>query len=221
MATSKMTVPYTALTDPMQRVLPDADAQRLAGLTALQAIQVVKAAGRTRELERLKAKLGDSDPRVVALAATIEMRQARLRRLSAEVERASTPVVTADAETWVLHGRVRDETLAGVPGRKVALFDAKGATQFASAQTDDSGYFHIELASAAWQKLSTSARGAAGDGAAPALYARVLPLGKGAAYVDGRALVPSVGVVNYMEIEIVASAKAAAATGRGRKRGSA
>jgi len=209
MATSKMTVPYTALTDPMQRVLPDADAQRLAGLTAFQAIQAVKAAGRARELERLKAKLGDSDPRVVALAATIEMRQARLRQLSAEVERASTPVVTADAETWVLHGRVRDETLAGVPGRKVALFDAKGATQFASAQTDDTGYFGIELAVATWQKLA-GARGATATATAT-LFVHVLTLGKSPAYVDGRALVPSAGVVMYLEIalaNVVSSIKA-------------
>ncbi|MGH7649630.1 MAG: hypothetical protein ACREND_16065, partial [Gemmatimonadaceae bacterium] len=172
--------------------------------------------GQARELARLTAKLGEADPRVVTLAATIAMRQTRLRQLTAEAERAGTPVVTTDAETWVLHGRVRDGMLAGVPGRKVALFDAKGVTQFASAQTDDTGYFAIELAASAWQKLA-GARGAAATGTAPTLFVRVLALGKSAAYVDGRALVPSVGGVNYLEIVLVAKPEGTATPRRGRR----
>jgi len=221
MAATQTRIPFSAFTERTQRLLPDMDATRLDRLTALQRLHVAKAAGQARELTRLRAKLGDADPRVVAFAAKVNMQQTYQRQLAAEVERAGTPVITPDAETWVLHGRVRDATLSGLPGRKIALFDAKGAKQFASAQTDDTGYFSIEASVAGWQKMASSieskrSAAAASAAAPPALFVHVLAGGKGADFEDARALTPSGGVVNYLEIVLVASAKGGVATRRGR-----
>jgi phosphatidate phosphatase APP1 len=196
------------------------DAMRLDRMTALQRLHVAKAAGQARELTRLSAKLGDADPRVVALAAKMDTHHLFVRQLSAEVERVGTPVLKPDGETWVLHGRVRDTTLAGVGNRRVALFDAKGARQVATAQTDESGYFAIEIGMTALQKMATtvaSKRSAAAGPVSLALYAQVSSAGKSAPYEDGRVIVPSGGVANYMEIVLPGSAQSAAPKRGGRR----
>ncbi|HMI57936.1 MAG TPA: hypothetical protein VK511_07805 [Gemmatimonadaceae bacterium] len=219
MAATQTRIPFSAFTERTQRLLPELDATRLERMTALQRLHVAKAAGQARELTRLREKLGDADPRVLALTAKLDMQQTYHRQLAAEVERASTPVITPDAETWVLHGRVRDEMLGGVAGRTVALFDVKGTKQFASAQTNDAGYFKIEASVAGWEKMasaSESKRSAPAAAAPPALFVHILAASKGADHEDARALTPSGGVVNYLEVVLVASAQDGAA-GRGRR----
>jgi len=156
-----------------------------------------------RELARLRTKWGDADPRVDSLETKLAMDRVRARQLGAELERASTPTVSPDDETWVLHGRVRDTELKGLPRRFVGLFDAKGIKRFTVVQTDASGYFKLEASVAGWRKVATTLaaeRGARKSGAEPALFLHVLDARKRTVFEDTRPLVPHGGAADYLEI---------------------
>jgi len=203
MAKTETRIPLSAVTERTRQLLPDLDAVRRDQLVALERLHLAKASGQMRELARLRTKLGEAHPRVAAFETKVAMNRVRVRQLGAELERANTPTVSPDDETWVLHGRVRDTELKGLPRRNVGLFDAKGIKRFTVVQTDGSGYFKLEASIAGWGKVATtltSRRGARKSGAEPALFLHVLDSRKRTVFEDKRPLIPHGGAADYLEI---------------------
>lgn len=203
MAKTETRIPLSAVTERTRQLLPDLDGMRRDQLVALERLHLAKSSGQMRELARLRTKLGDADTRVTALETKLSMHRVRARQLGAELERASTPTVSPDDETWILHGRVRDTDLSGLPRRFVGLFDAKGIKRFTVMQTDASGYFKLEASVAGLRKVASTlagARGARKSGAEPLLFLHVLDARKRTVFEDTRPLVPHGGGADYLEI---------------------
>src|SRR5258708_6954304 len=101
----RITIAIASITERTRKILPGADAARVAALQGLQGLRNAKNAGYQRELERLRAKLGDRDPRVTDLERMVQTNELIVMNLGAEAQRAGTPPVVAAQGTWVCHGR--------------------------------------------------------------------------------------------------------------------
>ncbi|MEP6508046.1 MAG: hypothetical protein ABJC63_07455 [Gemmatimonadales bacterium] len=203
MAKNETRIPLSGVTERTRQILPYLDATRRDELLALERLHAAKSSGQTRELARLRTKFGDDHPRVASLKAKIGMHRVRASQLGAELERASTPLISPDDERWVLHGRVRDTELKGLPSRSVGLFDTKGGKRFTVVQTDSSGYFKIEASVASPAKVAATlaTRSAARKPVAePTLFLHVLDTRKRTVFEDTRPLVPHGGAADYIEI---------------------
>jgi hypothetical protein len=141
------TIPLASITARAQTVLPSADATRVSGLRGLQLLRTARHSGLSRALEQLKEKHGADDPRTVGIQKMVDADAAFVQHLAAEAERAATPPVVAAAGSYIVHGRVRDETLAGLGKYVVTLTHTPGEDDQGprSKATDDSGYFKIAI----------------------------------------------------------------------------
>jgi hypothetical protein len=136
-------IPIEQISQSLDRGMDGADAARADGLEGLGRFCNARSKGLVRERARLSARLGANHPRVLALDQRIETEQVLGSQLALETARARTPAVAADANTYVLHGRVYHQ-LQPVPGLAVALLDEKTkqrAEQLGFSFTDDTGYF--------------------------------------------------------------------------------
>lgn len=132
----------------MERGIETADAERAKSLEHFQRVRNVKTKSLNREHDRLAAKYGAKHPRVVALAARIQLNNGLLGNLSAEIVRAKTEIPTVDETTWVVHGFVRDLNGKGLPLLTVAPYDKADRTgnwvrELGFDCTNDRGYFKI------------------------------------------------------------------------------
>lgn len=121
------------------------DKERLRGLQGLNRFRTAKKAGLAREKERLTAKLGPNDPRVLRLRDK-ETNNLRLTRdLVTEIDRAGTDLSGYDKNAWNLYGCVRDRDSKPVPNLTAALYDKKGRwlRQLGYGCTDKQGKFSI------------------------------------------------------------------------------
>ncbi len=143
----RITIPIASITERTRKILPGADAARATALKELQGLRNAKTAGYQRELERLRTKLGDRDPRVSDLERKVQTNERIVMNLGAEAQRAGTPPVVAAPGTWVCHGRVLDQSLHGESHVTVELIREQGAGDkgLTSARTDGTGYFKITV----------------------------------------------------------------------------
>jgi hypothetical protein len=158
-------------------------------LDNLKLLRVAQAEGLRSEHERLSAKLGKEHPRVAALSIRRAENDDFIKGLTVEAERARVEVPKADAETWVLHGFVRDPQLRGVPNVTVALYDASGnfLKQLGFVQTSANGSFRLE------------ARNLEGAGT---VFIHVLNSQGAHLHTDNFALTPAGGSVVFHEVVV-------------------
>jgi hypothetical protein len=180
----------------LERSLDGADAARGAALTGLARLRAAKSTGLQREQARLAAKYGAQDQRTLAVAERAAVNQVLVQQVSAEAVRATLEVPAADPRAWILHGRVLDAALAGVPSLTVALYDEKDVWQRAlgHACTDKTGYFRL---------TASSGRTAVDDktGAkTPAVFIHVLDAKGATLHKDPRPLHPALGRVDFRQI---------------------
>ncbi|HKQ31496.1 MAG TPA: hypothetical protein VJS66_09440 [Burkholderiales bacterium] len=142
-------VSYTETAKYLNQGLEHADPMRLEGLTELQRVRAVKGANLQREHARLTQKLGATHPRVTALKQKLDNNAALERDLELGVKRAQTPAVFPEANSWTLHGHVRNVARKGVPNMTVALYDdrKKWIEEGGHACTDADGYFRLTVKS--------------------------------------------------------------------------
>jgi len=181
----------------LQNSLPELDILRAVTLDNLQFLRTARAAGLQSEQERLAARLGDDDPRVISLAARRAENELFISGLAAESERARVVAPEVNKDAWVLHGFIRDQQLRGVPNVTVALYDSSGnwIQQLGFAGTSANGYFRLEVRSLANLK--------------PPLFVHVLSGQATLLHTDDEPLTPELATVLYHEV-IVTGEKTAA-----------
>ncbi len=167
------------------------DAVRAKEMERLQNVRRAKANVLQREHARLSGKLGTDHPRVLALANQIRVNRGLQRDLVLETERAKTELPSVTAESWAVHGFVRDKELKGIPNLTIALYDPKGVwiRELGYACTDDKGYFRLES-------------GNIKNLAASQAYLRVLNSQSRPLYMDKNPLTPVAGRIDYREIRL-------------------
>jgi hypothetical protein len=216
-----ITISLDSIAARAQTVLPSADAARVSGLRGLQVLRDARNSGQSRALAQLTAKYGAEDPRTIGMQRRVDTDAALVQHLGAESERAATPPVTARAGTYIVHGRVRDPSLAGV-GKYIVMLthrpgeDDKGPR---SRPTDDTGYYKITVTGMDQSSPTRQADlNSEGDvvmeegmsvpetqqpkpGAKVAsVYLRVLDRKGNAVHDDSRALMPRSATVDYVEM---------------------
>jgi hypothetical protein len=174
----------------LQNNLPEVDRMRATALDDLQLLRTARAAGLRSEHERLSTKLGADHPRVAELESMRADNEQFINVLAVESERARVEVPEANAQTWVLHGFVRDQQLRGVASVTLALYDASGnwVQQLGYAGASANGYFRLEARSLANLK--------------PPLFVHVLSNQAAHVHTDNVPLTPEVGSVLYHEVVI-------------------
>lgn len=180
----------------VDRNVAGADVQRGDKLERLQTVRNAKAAGLSREHERLSRKLGANHPRVLGLAVKMETNRLLLRDLALETARARTETPVADERTWVLHGYVRDQELKPVAHLTVALYDRKArwVERLGFACTRENGYFRLDASDL-------------GDISAP-VFIHVLNSQASHLYADTVPFTPAGGRVDSREIVLPENAQA-------------
>jgi hypothetical protein len=134
----------------LDQTIKAADPLRAESLQKLQRVRTIKTKNQERERLRLSTKLGDQHPRVMTLQAKIDTNYEVVRNLNMESVRAKTEIPTVESDDWLVHGRVLNERLEGVPGMKAALYDRSGCPieTCGSEITDKTGYFNLTIKNA-------------------------------------------------------------------------
>lgn len=169
--------------DILEKSFSDFDAQRVDGLTNLAAFQESKAAADERNLTRLQRKYGEAHPLVRETQAKIETNKFFAAGIKSEIRRTQTPVPTANAETWTIHGYVFNEENKAVPNAPVMIFDEQGEPVARSEKTatDKKGYFRLPLTNV--KNLSAAVR-----------------VGVSKEFIGEEVFTPEFGEVDYIEI---------------------
>lgn len=190
MAQDRQITPYDVAKG-IDQGLGTADAQRSAAFDRLAVTRQAKDTSLRREHERLSLKYDSDHPRVQAIGNKVVNNQELRLQVAAETIRSKIAVPIVDADTWVLHGFVRNEARQGMPNLTVALFDSNGSRRnnLGHACTDGNGYFRI---------ISKDINNVAGS----AVYVRVLSAGGAVLYADKNPLLPKLGLSDYKEILI-------------------
>jgi hypothetical protein len=125
-----------------------ADAGGSQSIHNLTLVQSARLSQLKRTAATLKQQYGASDPNVQAAETAVKTGTARVARLTAVHQQASTPTPHVSATGWALQGRVFNSTLQPVEHLTVFLVDAGKTFQhdYGFAYTDDSGYFLINFA---------------------------------------------------------------------------
>ncbi|HVZ41828.1 MAG TPA: hypothetical protein VHI13_21280 [Candidatus Kapabacteria bacterium] len=126
-------------------------AQRTDTLMSMQDTRATKDRALARERSRLAARFPADSPRLAELDGRIAESQATSAALTQQVYQAQTPIPTPDAKIWTMFGSVRGKDHVGLPGMKVAFFDAGGGprTDLGYVCTDENGYFTLRSGGAA------------------------------------------------------------------------
>ncbi len=129
----------------IEDVFETVEDERARGLERVKTIQDVKNGSLERESARLTKKYGEDHPRVQKIESRLTYNQSLMKDLAVEIDRSKAEVPAIDANTWMVHGRVLDETRIGIEGLTVSLFDEKGnwIKQMGYSCTDERGYFAI------------------------------------------------------------------------------
>jgi hypothetical protein len=121
------------------------DVERALAYEQLATFRMAKRNLIERHKKMLAHKLGEDDPRVVALEARRAAMEGELRDL--DVARAQAAISIPDVEPagYAVHGFVRSPVRMPIPDLTVALYDANGRIRgdFKPAATDKDGYFQL------------------------------------------------------------------------------
>jgi protocatechuate 3,4-dioxygenase beta subunit len=178
----------------LDKGLNTADQERAATIERLQSVRSAKATSLQREQTRLTLKYGADHPRVQALAGRAALNQGLVSNLAAETARAKIEIPTADENTWVFHGYVRDQSGRGLPELTVAPYDKSDRSgnwvkDLGYVCTNDQGYFTLAVANLK-------------DGTAATAFPRVLNSQGATLYCGSQPLTVQAGQVDYREIII-------------------
>jgi hypothetical protein len=121
------------------------DAQRIESLKRTQLLQNNKDHALKREQARLQKKYGAEHPRVAKIKNRLEYNQSALLEVQKEVELSQIRIPDFDSSTWMVHGRVLNNKLSGLPRLTLSPYDAEGKVEkrLGYACTDERGYFAI------------------------------------------------------------------------------
>lgn len=121
------------------------DAHRTESLQHTLLLQSNKNRALKKEEVRLQKKYGADHPRVAKIANRLDYNRSALPDMKTEFERSQINVPEFDPNTWMVHGRVLNQKLAGIKDLTLALYDADGKVEkrLDFACTDERGYYAI------------------------------------------------------------------------------
>jgi hypothetical protein len=141
-ASQRIQVPLSQVSDTLEKTVASLDQARAADLDELSQVRAAKFAGLARDRDRLAAKLGVTDPRVVALDRSLALHRETAVGFRSEIAVASVNPPRVNQHSWALHGNVLDASRAPVQGVTVALYQKDAWVQrLGYACTDANGYF--------------------------------------------------------------------------------
>src|SRR4051794_12187795 len=117
-----MQIPLDQVNDTLENSIDALDRARAAGLGELAVVRSAKFAGLERDRARLVAKLGEQDPRVLALDRRLSQHRALLPVYRIEAALSATVPPKVGEHGWALYGNVVDASRAPVEGVTVALY---------------------------------------------------------------------------------------------------
>lgn len=123
------------------------------GMQMLKDMQSLSRVLASRELRRLKNKLGEDDPRVNDLKQGLKRTFYSLQDVAnAQSDIAIKVPETGEGET-LLQGKIKDESGKGVTGLTVVMRDKKGdELALGKTRTDATGYFAVKINSELMEK---------------------------------------------------------------------
>jgi len=183
-------IPVSQVSDTLEQTVANLDQARAADLDEMSQVRTAKFTGLARDRARLAAKLGETDPRVVALDRSIALHGETTAGFRSESAAASVTPPHVTAQSWALHGNVLDASRKPIQGVTVALYEKNSWVQrLGFACTDANGYFVLLVEDAA-----------KADAKDP-LSINVLMKGK-VIYIDPIPLTIQAGHAEYREIVI-------------------
>src|SRR5438874_1855157 len=142
---SKNQVPVDEALSTLRSGLTRVDAERAFAYGQLATFRAAKRNLLARHEQLLARKLGENDPRVLALQTQRAAMEGELRDLRAAHAQAAISVPDVKPAGYALHGFVRSFQREPIPRVVVAIYDANGKRRidFDSAVTDANGYFEL------------------------------------------------------------------------------
>jgi hypothetical protein len=188
--TSKSTqIPVAEVSDALEKMVAQFDQSRAGDLDEMTQARAAKFNGLARDRQRLTAKLGADNPRVVALGRSLQLNADTVVGFQSEIAGSSTPPPQVTATSWVLHGNVLDSARKPLAGLTVALYQKDSWQQsLGFACTDKNGYFVL--------KVEDAAKAGAGPWTLRVLRSRTV------IYSDPRPVTIRAAHVEYREIVI-------------------
>lgn len=121
--------------------------KHLEALATLRQIQIMHQALLQREASRLSRKLGKDHDRVRLLEKRLERNIRLVNEIEGALEVAKIQVPVVEENDALIHGRVVDENLRGLPGLTVDAEDETGKRIrfLGTAETDPSGYYALRV----------------------------------------------------------------------------
>jgi hypothetical protein len=144
-ASSKNQVPVDEALRTLRSGLTRVDAERAFAYGQLATFRAAKRNLLARHEKLLAHKLGENDPRVLALQTQRAAMEGELRDLRAAHAQAAISVPDVKPAGYALHGFVRTFQREPIPRAVVVIYDTNGKkrTDFDSAVTDANGYFEV------------------------------------------------------------------------------
>jgi len=144
-ASSKNQVPVDEALRTLRSGLARVDAERALAYGQLATFRAAKRNLLARHEKLLAHKLGENDPRVLALQTQRAAMESELRDLHAAHAQAAISVPDVGPAGYALQGFVRTFQGEPIPRAVVAIYDTSGKkrTDFDSAVTDANGYFEV------------------------------------------------------------------------------
>jgi len=140
-----MQIPLDQINTTLENSIDALDRARAADLGELAAVRSAKFAGLERDRARLVDKLGEQDPRVLALDQKLSQHRALLPVYRMEAALSATVPPKVGERGWALYGNVVDASRAPVEGVTVAVYLGEAWDQrLGHACTDKNGNFALE-----------------------------------------------------------------------------
>jgi hypothetical protein len=144
-ASTKNQVPVDDALRTLRSGLTRVDTERAFAYGQLAVFRSAKRNLLDRHEKLLARKLGENDPRVLAVQTQRAAMEGELRDLRAAHAQAGISIPEVKPRGYALHGFVRTLQREPIPRSLVAIYDINGQrrTDFDSVVTDDNGYFKV------------------------------------------------------------------------------
>jgi beta-lactam-binding protein with PASTA domain len=144
MATAKPPVDDTAFANEMGELPAASDRLRLVALDHAVRVQQGRMGAAKRRLALVRAQRADDTQEIARLSAAIDGETRLQRGYRQAIATAEVEVPSRSADTFVIHGRVYDETGAPADDLTVAAVRVDGSVRRYTC-TDGTGYFRMDL----------------------------------------------------------------------------
>lgn len=134
------------------------DAMRAEGFAALVNVKRAKLVQTRRERARIAERYGESSEKTLAINRKMEVEHRFLVNSRAESARLATPALEPEADSWQVHGYIRDQDGFARAGYSVGVYTDKNGRHHALMTTasNHDGYFHMR-----WKPPSSNGKKAA------------------------------------------------------------